>query len=45
VAIPNQFSERQELSVADLIVKSAAELTLERLDELVTGSRQRFTAD
>jgi HAD superfamily hydrolase (TIGR01509 family) len=45
VAIPNQFSERQELSVADLIVKSAAELTLEGLDELVTGSRQRFTAD
>jgi beta-phosphoglucomutase-like phosphatase (HAD superfamily) len=39
VAIPNQFSERQELSVADLIVKSATELTLERLDELITGSR------
>lgn len=45
VAIPNQFSERQELSVADLIVKSAAELTLERLDGLVSGSRQRFTAN
>ena len=45
VAIPNQFSKRQELSVADLVVKSAAELTLERLDGLVSGSRRRFTAN
>lgn len=35
VAIPNQFSKRQQLSVADLIVKSAEELTLQRLNELV----------
>ena len=31
VAIPNQFSERQDLSVADLIVPSAKALSLERL--------------
>jgi HAD superfamily hydrolase (TIGR01509 family) len=37
VAIPNRFSERQDLSVADLIVKSAAELTLDRLSDLVVG--------
>jgi len=31
VAIPNQFSERQDLSVADLVVPSAVGLSLERL--------------
>ena len=31
VAIPNQFSERQDLSVADLVVPSAKALSLERL--------------
>ena len=40
VAIPNRFSERQDLSVADLIVKSAAELTLDRLSDLVVGERR-----
>jgi HAD superfamily hydrolase (TIGR01509 family) len=35
VAIPNEFSERQDLSVADLVVKSASDLSLERLDLLV----------
>jgi HAD superfamily hydrolase (TIGR01509 family) len=35
VAIPNQFSERQDLSVADLVVKSASELNLDRLAALV----------
>ena len=35
VAIPNRFSERQDLSVADLLVKSASELTLDRLAALV----------
>lgn len=35
VAIPTEFSERQNLSVADLIVRSAAELDLERLNALV----------
>jgi putative hydrolase of the HAD superfamily len=35
VAIPNRFSERQDLTVADLIVKSAVELNLERLAALV----------
>ncbi len=39
VVIPNQFSERQNLSVADLIVKSAREVDLARLDELVEKSR------
>lgn len=45
VAIPNRFSERQELSVADLIVKNAEELSLERLNELVAGSEERFVAN
>jgi beta-phosphoglucomutase-like phosphatase (HAD superfamily) len=40
VAIPNRFSERQDLSVADLIVKSATELTLDRLSDLVVGMRR-----
>ena len=40
VAIPNRFSERQDLSVADLIVKSATELTLDRLSDLVVGVRR-----
>jgi HAD superfamily hydrolase (TIGR01509 family) len=31
VAIPNQFSERQDLSMADLVVPSAKGLSLERL--------------
>lgn len=31
VVIPNQFSERQDLSVADLVVPSAKALSLERL--------------
>jgi HAD superfamily hydrolase (TIGR01509 family) len=35
VAIPNQFSERQDLSVADLVVASADKLPFERLVELV----------
>jgi HAD superfamily hydrolase (TIGR01509 family) len=37
VAIPNRFSERQDLSFADLIVKSATELNLDRLATLVSG--------
>jgi HAD superfamily hydrolase (TIGR01509 family) len=37
VAIPNRFSERQDLSVADLVVKSATELNVDRLAALVTG--------
>jgi HAD superfamily hydrolase (TIGR01509 family) len=37
VAIPNQFSERQDLSVADLIVPSAESLSIERLLELVVN--------
>jgi HAD superfamily hydrolase (TIGR01509 family) len=37
VAIPNRFSERQDLSFADLIVKSATELTLDRLATLFCG--------
>jgi beta-phosphoglucomutase-like phosphatase (HAD superfamily) len=37
VAIPNQFSERQDLSVADLIVPSAEDLSIERLVELVVN--------
>jgi HAD superfamily hydrolase (TIGR01509 family) len=37
VAIPNRFSERQDLSFADLIVKSATELNLDRLAALVSG--------
>jgi HAD superfamily hydrolase (TIGR01509 family) len=35
VAIPNQFSERQDLSIADLIVPSAEDLSIERLVDLV----------
>ena len=35
VAIPNQFSERQDLSVADLVVSSASALSLERLVALL----------
>jgi HAD superfamily hydrolase (TIGR01509 family) len=40
VAIPNQFSERQDLTIADLIVKSATELNLDRLSALVAGERR-----
>ena len=39
VAIPNRFSERQDLKVADLIVKSATELDVDRLADLVSGAR------
>jgi HAD superfamily hydrolase (TIGR01509 family) len=39
VAIPNRFSERQDLSIADLVVKSATELNLDRLAALVAGER------
>jgi HAD superfamily hydrolase (TIGR01509 family) len=39
VAIPNRFSERQDLNVADLIVKSATELDVDRLADLVSGAR------
>jgi len=35
IAIPNQFSEHQDLSVADLIVPSASALSLERLISLL----------
>jgi HAD superfamily hydrolase (TIGR01509 family) len=35
IVVPNRFSERQDLSVADLIEKSAKELNLDRLDELL----------
>jgi hypothetical protein len=31
IVIPNQFSERQDLSAADLVVPSAKALSLERL--------------
>jgi HAD superfamily hydrolase (TIGR01509 family) len=34
VAIPNQFSERQDFGVADLIVRSAEDLDLKSLEEL-----------
>jgi putative hydrolase of the HAD superfamily len=37
IAIPNRFSERQDLSIADLIVPSAAGLSIERLVELVVN--------
>jgi HAD superfamily hydrolase (TIGR01509 family) len=37
VAIPNRFSERQDLTIADLIVKNAAELSIARLSALVAG--------
>jgi putative hydrolase of the HAD superfamily len=38
VVIPNEFSERQDLSVADLIVRSATEVNLERLGLLVKNN-------
>jgi HAD superfamily hydrolase (TIGR01509 family) len=34
VAIPNRFSERQDLTIADLVVRSAEELDLDRLAAL-----------
>jgi HAD superfamily hydrolase (TIGR01509 family) len=34
VAIPNRFSERQDFKVADLIVRSAEDLDLKRLEQL-----------
>ena len=34
VAIPNEFSERQDFKVADLVVKSAEDLDLQSLEEL-----------
>jgi HAD superfamily hydrolase (TIGR01509 family) len=37
VAIPNRFSERQDLSIADLVVPSAEKLSIERLIELVVN--------
>lgn len=37
IAIPNRFSELQDLSIADLIVKSAADLSLDRLAALAAG--------
>jgi putative hydrolase of the HAD superfamily len=37
VVIPNQFSERQDLSIADLVVPSAEDLSIERLVELVVN--------
>jgi HAD superfamily hydrolase (TIGR01509 family) len=37
VAIPNRFSERQDLTIADLVVKSATDLNLDLLAALVTG--------
>jgi len=37
VAIPNRFSERQDLTVADLVVRSAAELDLDRLAALAAA--------
>jgi len=37
VAIPNRFSERQDLTIADLIVRNATELSLDRLATLVSG--------
>jgi HAD superfamily hydrolase (TIGR01509 family) len=37
VAIPNRFSERQDLTIADLIVRSATELSVDRLATLVSG--------
>jgi HAD superfamily hydrolase (TIGR01509 family) len=40
VAIPNQFSERQDLSIADLVVKSAAELNVDRLLALASNSHR-----
>jgi HAD superfamily hydrolase (TIGR01509 family) len=37
VAIPNRFSERQDLTIADLVVKSATDLNLDLLAALVAG--------
>ena len=37
IAIPNRFSERQDLTVADLVVKSATDLNLDLLAALVAG--------
>jgi HAD superfamily hydrolase (TIGR01509 family) len=37
VVIPNEFSAQQDLSVADLIVPSATELSVDRLNALVEG--------
>jgi HAD superfamily hydrolase (TIGR01509 family) len=37
VAIPNRFSERQDLTIADLVVKSAMDLNLDLLAALVAG--------
>ncbi len=39
VAIPNRFSERQDLTIADLIVKSAIELNFDRLAALLAEER------
>lgn len=40
IAIPNRFSERQNLTIADLVVNSAAELNLDRLAALVAEAGQ-----
>lgn len=37
IAIPNRFSERQDLTIADLVVKSATDLNLDLLAALVCG--------
>jgi HAD superfamily hydrolase (TIGR01509 family) len=37
VAIPNRFSERQDLTIADLVVRSAEELDLDRLAALAVS--------
>jgi HAD superfamily hydrolase (TIGR01509 family) len=39
VAVPNRFSERQDLTIADLVVKSASELSIQRLSALVASER------
>ncbi|MBV8225608.1 MAG: HAD-IA family hydrolase [Verrucomicrobia bacterium] len=39
IAIPNQFSALQNLSIADLVVKSATELNIGRLLDLAQNSR------
>ena len=44
VVIPNQFSERQNLSDADLIVRSALEVNLDRLEGLVRGDAPKAAA-
>jgi HAD superfamily hydrolase (TIGR01509 family) len=41
IAIPNRFSERQDLTVADLVVKSATELNVDRLAALVAQERRQ----